>query len=327
MNTSKPVPTPLCRLLVVAFWVLLGATGLAVPANAVAQSRVFATLDCVEPRVESNDVIIKAYLGYFSEFASPVTIPIGLNNYFSPGLSDRGQPTTFQPADHERAFSVEFNSTRISSLYWMLSADDLNGGLGGDSDAIAITNEPADYCAAAITAIAPDTVQARPGDKLTLTLTGENFAPDSEVWLVGPTTIAAQVQQFRFVELVASFTLPPNTLSGEYEVRVDGPTGNNDARFQFLTLNVVPAILALASTPAGILYAGTDGAGVFKSTDGGQTWAPANNGLGGLVIHSLQVMPNDAQTILAGTKSYGVYISTNGGRSWQPMNNGLPIPP
>jgi len=49
------------------------------------------------------------------------------------------------------------------------------------------------------------------------------------------------------------------------------------------------------------IYAGTN-YGVYISYDGGQTWGEANDGLlGGLVIYSIMVDPNDTRNVYAAT--------------------------
>jgi photosystem II stability/assembly factor-like uncharacterized protein len=64
------------------------------------------------------------------------------------------------------------------------------------------------------------------------------------------------------------------------------------------------------------------GVGVIKSVDGGQTWMPANTGLGNLYVGTLFMHPQDPGILLAGTgnnqyyDAHGVYRSTNGGASW-----------
>src|SRR5437868_4219925 len=45
--------------------------------------------------------------GYFNRNAKEVVeIPIGPNNYFSPGAADRGQPSSFQPRRNWGVFAV-----------------------------------------------------------------------------------------------------------------------------------------------------------------------------------------------------------------------------
>ena len=91
-------------------------------------------------------------------------------------------------------------------------------------------------------------------------------------------------------------------------------------------------IVALAIDPSNptMLYAGTVNGGVFKSTNGGQTWSPANRGLGDPVygfvatVHDLAIDPSAPATLYAGTTYLGVFKSTNGGESWSAVNTGFP---
>jgi hypothetical protein len=51
-------------------------------------------LECV---TNHGDGTYTAYFGYKSDNPSPVSLPIGAKNKFSPTLAERGQPTVFQP--------------------------------------------------------------------------------------------------------------------------------------------------------------------------------------------------------------------------------------
>ena len=65
------------------------------------------------------------------------------------------------------------------------------------------------------------------------------------------------------------------------------------------------------------------GEGILKSADGGQTWQPANDGIGNLYIGTLFMHPENPDVLLAGAgnnqyyNGAGVYLSTDGGESWQ----------
>ncbi|MBN1450820.1 MAG: hypothetical protein JW963_07385 [Anaerolineales bacterium] len=65
-----------------------------------------------------------------------------------------------------------------------------------------------------------------------------------------------------------------------------------------------------------VIYIGMKNAGVFKSIDGGNSWYPAQNGLGNAQVLSLVVHPQNANTLLTGTQG-GVFLTTDGGESWQ----------
>ena len=47
------------------------------------------------------------------------TLPIGSDNSFSPTPEGRGQPTVFQPGQHDNVFAVTWNG--VGSLTWTLS--------------------------------------------------------------------------------------------------------------------------------------------------------------------------------------------------------------
>lgn len=53
------------------------------------------------------DGTISLSFGYFNRNATEVVeLPIGPNNFFTPGPADRGQPTSFQPRRHWGVFAV-----------------------------------------------------------------------------------------------------------------------------------------------------------------------------------------------------------------------------
>jgi photosystem II stability/assembly factor-like uncharacterized protein len=84
--------------------------------------------------------------------------------------------------------------------------------------------------------------------------------------------------------------------------------------------NLTVRALVVTANPT-IIYAGTD-SGVFTSTDRGQSWAPANVGLGNTNVAALAVDPTTPTTVYAGTAG-GVFSSADGGLSWTPANVGL----
>ena len=55
----------------------------------------------------NDDGSLTFHFGYLNRnYREQPSIPIGLNNHFSPGESDRGQPTYFYPRTHRYQFSV-----------------------------------------------------------------------------------------------------------------------------------------------------------------------------------------------------------------------------
>src|SRR5215813_9456156 len=74
---------------------------------------------CVDYLPASGEII--AYFGYNSTYDGPVTIPVGPNNFFSPGILYRGQPTVFEPGIHNTAFVSNFILSGSSSqITWFV---------------------------------------------------------------------------------------------------------------------------------------------------------------------------------------------------------------
>ncbi len=85
----------------------------------------------------------------------------------------------------------------------------------------------------------------------------------------------------------------------------------------------------------GHLYAGVERAGLFTTEDYGATWAPVsslndhaqsedwNPGGGGLILHTIQVDPEDSNRIYVGISAAGVYRSDDGGKTWAAKNVGV----
>jgi len=70
------------------------------------------------------------------------------------------------------------------------------------------------------------------------------------------------------------------------------------------------------------LYAAFSGGGVWKSTNGGTTWAPITETLGSLSVGSLEMDPNNSNTLYLGLgdpfdgTGIGLVKSTDGGATW-----------
>jgi hypothetical protein len=62
------------------------------------------------------------YFGYINREKTEVTLPVGANNGFAPGESDRGQPTTFLPGRHEHVFTVKVPGDFKGKLVWTVNA-------------------------------------------------------------------------------------------------------------------------------------------------------------------------------------------------------------
>jgi hypothetical protein len=72
------------------------------------------------------DGTIEMYFGYINRnYAEVLSIPVGTGNAFSPGPSDRGQPTVFHTRIHRQQFSVKLPATwgRREELTWTVAAN------------------------------------------------------------------------------------------------------------------------------------------------------------------------------------------------------------
>ena len=92
------------------------------PDNGAAQGTVAPVLKCVRYHTEpERDNVLEAFFGYISSHSAAVTIDVAENNFFSPGVIDRGQPTVFQPGVHEEVFSTTFAlSGSQTQVTWFL---------------------------------------------------------------------------------------------------------------------------------------------------------------------------------------------------------------
>ena len=98
-------------------------------------------LNCVH---NNGDGTFTAHFGYLNQTSIPIGVPIGPMNMFVPPPSDRGQPSVFQPGEHNFVFQVTFDGSFGQEIKWMLKAD---GDRRHQVEASA-TSEP---CAAATT--------------------------------------------------------------------------------------------------------------------------------------------------------------------------------
>jgi hypothetical protein len=83
------------------------------------------TVNQIQPFVTCVDFLpswsVRAHFGYVSTYPTDVTLPIGLDNYMTPGIINRGQPTVFEPGFHDRAFSIEWQPNGASfSRTWVV---------------------------------------------------------------------------------------------------------------------------------------------------------------------------------------------------------------
>ncbi len=78
-------------------------------------------LNCV---VKNANGTYTAKFGYDNTTGAAITIPVGANNYFTPGAQNRGQVTTFQPGRVNNAFSVTFSANGSNLGIWILKGPD-----------------------------------------------------------------------------------------------------------------------------------------------------------------------------------------------------------
>jgi hypothetical protein len=78
-------------------------------------------LECVQRNANGS---YTARFGYDNTTGAAVTIPVGANNYFTPGAQNRGQAPVFNPGRVTNAFSVTFNSSGSNLGLWILKGPD-----------------------------------------------------------------------------------------------------------------------------------------------------------------------------------------------------------
>lgn len=103
---------------------LLMSLVLAVPTAASAQAALKPTQSCIT--FDADAKLLTAYFGYTMEgpSGSERTISIGDDNFFSPGVVDRGQPHVFRAGIHERVFVTSFQaSSSQTQITWYLAGE------------------------------------------------------------------------------------------------------------------------------------------------------------------------------------------------------------
>jgi hypothetical protein len=79
-------------------------------------------LECADYNAATNTA--SASFGYISTFASTVHIDVGINNFFSPGVIFRNQPSDFLPGVQHRVFSTTFQvSASQTQITWVLDGN------------------------------------------------------------------------------------------------------------------------------------------------------------------------------------------------------------
>jgi FG-GAP repeat protein/putative Ig domain-containing protein len=82
---------------------------------------VVPILNCVQ---RNHNGTYTARFGYDNSTGAAVTIPVGSNNFFTPGNQNRGQTTVFQPGLVSNAFSVTFKASGNNLAVWFLRGPD-----------------------------------------------------------------------------------------------------------------------------------------------------------------------------------------------------------
>jgi hypothetical protein len=85
------------------------------------ENKLIPVLNCVE---NNGNGTYTAQFGYFNTTNGYITVPIGQSktqsNTFNPPPEDRGQPTEFEPGEHNNVFQVTFG--RSQTITWVLQA-------------------------------------------------------------------------------------------------------------------------------------------------------------------------------------------------------------
>lgn len=98
---------------------LVGCLAALVSAGA-AHAAIAPTVDCATYEPETNTLM--SIWGYNGD--DTVDIPIGSDNFFSPGVLTRGQPTTFLPGPHPNLFETQFQvSASQPQITWFLDGN------------------------------------------------------------------------------------------------------------------------------------------------------------------------------------------------------------
>lgn len=82
-----------------------------------ASAQVIPLADCVTEG--SSPGLTQALFGYRNPETATVVVPLGPDNFFTPGAMDGGQPTAFEPGEFHRVFAVEFPSN--GTVTWFLA--------------------------------------------------------------------------------------------------------------------------------------------------------------------------------------------------------------
>jgi photosystem II stability/assembly factor-like uncharacterized protein len=84
-----------------------------------------------------------------------------------------------------------------------------------------------------------------------------------------------------------------------------------------------------------VLYVGIDPGALFKSDDGAESWFEVKGltnhptrekwmpGMGGMMVHSICLHPNDTKKMYVGISAAGTFFTEDAGQTWEPRNKGV----
>ncbi len=113
---------------------LLVVVGLMPAASASSTTGLVPLLDCVTYSSGANT--LTATFGYVNTNAAQMDLPIGGDNFFTPGPVFQGQPVTFLPGVNHGVFQVTFPLGTVSAETWTLAGT-----------SVTASNDPKSYCA------------------------------------------------------------------------------------------------------------------------------------------------------------------------------------
>ncbi|HXT98809.1 MAG TPA: S8 family serine peptidase [Polyangia bacterium] len=121
--------------------------------------------ECVSQRPGGSAFV--GLFGYRNPKTSAVTIPVGANNQFTPGVADRKQPTVFAPGTHDNLFAVTWVTHPAN---WTLN------GMVAAIDTTKVCPANTSFAAAADTTVKASDVHAAFGANATLEVGAGEYA-------------------------------------------------------------------------------------------------------------------------------------------------------
>jgi hypothetical protein len=195
-RASRWLALPAAAATAAAAFMLAGAS----PAQAQANDLV-PVLDCIEV----NGQTITVFLGYDSTFATTVHIDVGPNNFFSPGVLFRNQPTDFAPGANDFAFSTTIAPG--DTITWFLNGEFVVASLASPQCGVGGPPGPAGPAGPAGSARVVGSPVTITGPGLDESATATAACPDGTVLLGG----GAQVEHPHDVITVLDSSYPSST--------------------------------------------------------------------------------------------------------------------